>query len=50
MAPDIDAQSLRRPGPDVQLETLLRNGRHLLVPSSGAPDAFARLLPVLQGS
>ncbi len=30
MALDIDAQSPRRPAPDVQLEILLRNGRRLL--------------------
>nr|WP_244430392.1 hypothetical protein [Roseivivax halodurans] len=39
----------RRPAPDVQLEILLRNGRRLLVSSSVAPDALARLLPILEG-
>jgi transposase len=49
MAPDIYAQSPRRPAADVQLEILLRNGRRLLVPSSVDPDALARLLPILEG-
>ena len=40
---------LRHPPPDVQLEIVLRNGRHLRVPSSVDPDAWARLLPVLEG-
>jgi transposase len=40
--------SPRQPAPDVQLEIVLRNGRRLLVPSSVAPDALARLLPILE--
>ncbi|MCE8548439.1 transposase [Ruegeria pomeroyi] len=49
MAPDIDAPSPRQPGPDVQIEIVLRNGRRLLVPSSVELDALARLLPVIEG-
>ncbi|ETX13193.1 hypothetical protein OCH239_12790 [Roseivivax halodurans JCM 10272] len=48
--PEMDTDTPpRRPAPDVQLEILLRNGRRLLVSSSVAPDALARLLPILEG-
>ncbi|MGS5046753.1 MULTISPECIES: hypothetical protein [unclassified Mameliella] len=49
MVPNFDAQSPRQPAPDVQLEIILRNGRHLLGPSSVYPNALVWLLLILEG-
>ena len=48
MAPEMDTP-MRQPAPVVRLEVVLRNGRHLLVPSSVDPNDLARLLPILEG-